>query len=249
MIYGYCRVSTKKQSVGRQIANITKAYPDAEIVQEIYTGTTLNRPILTRLLKKLKNGDVVVFDEVSRMSRERDKGYELYMELFEKGIELVFLKEPYINTQKYRDAIKQQLSISTSEQKDGEYKGKASANLLGNLENALNQFMRELVEDNISLALDRAEKEREYLSQRTKEGLQKARVEGKTLGTKPKAKLNVKKAVAAKKVMKQMLEEFGGTLSDKECLQYLCGNPTTHISRNSYYKYKRELRRELYEFI
>ena len=166
MIYGYCRVSTQKQSVGRQIANITKAYPDAEIVQEIYTGTTLNRPVLSRLLKKLKKGDIVVFDEVSRMSRERDKGYELYMELFDKGIELVFLKEPHINTQKYRDAIKQQLSISTTKQKDGEYKGKASANLLENLESALNQFMRELVEDNISLALDRAEKEREYLSQK-----------------------------------------------------------------------------------
>ena len=60
--------------------------------------------------------------------------------------------------------------------------------------------MRELVEDNISLALDRAEKEREYLSQRTKEGLQKAKEEGKVLGTKPKAKLNVKKAAAAKAV-------------------------------------------------
>ena len=79
MIYGYCRVSTKKQSVGRQIDNITKTYPDAEIVQEIYTGTTLNRPVLNRLIKKFKKGDIVVFDEVSRMSRERDKGYELYM--------------------------------------------------------------------------------------------------------------------------------------------------------------------------
>lgn len=247
MIYGYCRVSTQKQSVGRQIANITKAYPDAEIVQEIYTGTTLNRPVLNRLLKKLKKGDIVVFDEVSRMSRERDKGYELYMELFDKGIELVFLKEPHINTQKYRDAIKQQLSISTTTQKDGEYKGKASANLFENLESALNQFMRELVEDNISLALDRAEKEREYLSQRTKEGLQKAKEEGKVLGTKPKAKLNVKKAAAAKAVMIQMLEEFGGTLSDKECLQYLCGNPDTRISRNSYYKYKKEIRSHYYD--
>ena len=86
MIYGYCRVSTQKQSVGRQIANITKAYPDAEIVQEIYTGTTLNRPVLNRLLKKLKKGDIVVFDEVSRMSRDADEGFQVYAELCSGGV-------------------------------------------------------------------------------------------------------------------------------------------------------------------
>ena len=78
--------------------------------------------------------------------------------------------------------------------------------------------------------------------------MQKAKDEGKVLGTKPKAKLNVKKAAAAKAVMIQMLEEFGGTLSDKECLQYLCGNPDTRISRNSYYKYKQEIRTNALEY-
>ena len=39
MIYGYCRISTSKQNIERQIRNILKSYPKAEIWQETYTGT------------------------------------------------------------------------------------------------------------------------------------------------------------------------------------------------------------------
>ena len=39
MIYGYCRISTGKQSIDRQIRNIKSAWSDAVIVEEIYTGT------------------------------------------------------------------------------------------------------------------------------------------------------------------------------------------------------------------
>lgn len=39
MIYGYCRISTGKQSIERQIRNIKTTYPEAIIVEEVYTGT------------------------------------------------------------------------------------------------------------------------------------------------------------------------------------------------------------------
>ena len=38
-VYGYCRISTSKQSMERQIRNIKLAYPDALILKETYTGT------------------------------------------------------------------------------------------------------------------------------------------------------------------------------------------------------------------
>uniref|UniRef100_UPI00405744B9 recombinase family protein n=1 Tax=Acetatifactor sp. TaxID=1872090 RepID=UPI00405744B9 len=38
-VYGYCRISTKKQNIDRQVRNIRAAFPDAIIVKEIYTGT------------------------------------------------------------------------------------------------------------------------------------------------------------------------------------------------------------------
>ena len=43
-IYGYCRISTAKQSIERQIRNIKAEYPTAHIVQEAYTGTSIFRP-------------------------------------------------------------------------------------------------------------------------------------------------------------------------------------------------------------
>lgn len=57
------------------------------------------------LLKVVKAGDTIVFDEVSRMGRTADEGFELYKELYEKGVELVFLKEPHINTEVYKKAM------------------------------------------------------------------------------------------------------------------------------------------------
>ena len=72
-IYGYCRISTAKQSIDRQIRNIKAEYPTAHIVQEAYTGTSIFRPEWLKLYRILKSGDMVVFDSVSRMSRNADQ--------------------------------------------------------------------------------------------------------------------------------------------------------------------------------
>ena len=41
MIYGYTRISTKQQSIERQIRNIKDLYPNAVIIEEVYTGTKI----------------------------------------------------------------------------------------------------------------------------------------------------------------------------------------------------------------
>ena len=104
MIYGYVRVSTRTQSIDRQIRNIRKEYPSAIIVQESYTGTTMNRPAWSKLYNKLKPGDIVVFDSVSRMARNSDEGYKTYEDLYNNNVDLIFLKEPQINTITYKKA-------------------------------------------------------------------------------------------------------------------------------------------------
>lgn len=97
MVYGYCRISTARQNLERQIKNIQRLYPSAIIVQEIYTGTKQNRPEWERLYKKLESNDVVIFDSVSRFSRNASEGFELYKKLFNDNVKLVFIKEPHIN--------------------------------------------------------------------------------------------------------------------------------------------------------
>ena len=107
MIVGYARVSTPSQKLERQIiANLKNAYPDIVIISEKYTGKTENRPKWQQLLKQYRAGMVkkLVFDEVSRFSRNAEETIKEYKELYSLGIELEFLKEPHINSSVYRQA-------------------------------------------------------------------------------------------------------------------------------------------------
>ena len=86
MIYGYTRISTQKQNILRQVRNILAIYPDARILQEIYTGTKFQgRKELDKLLKKLKASDTVVFDSVSRMSRDAEEGFHILISLSKRN--------------------------------------------------------------------------------------------------------------------------------------------------------------------
>ena len=38
-VYGYCRISTNKQSIERQVRNIRQVHSEAIILKEVYTGT------------------------------------------------------------------------------------------------------------------------------------------------------------------------------------------------------------------
>ena len=175
-------------------------------------------------MKRLKSGDTVVFDSVSRMSRDAEDGFALYQELYGKGVNLVFLKEPHINTATY-DKVKQN-SIPTM--------GKKFDKVI----EALNDYIADLAKEQIELAFAQAQKEVDDLHERTKEGIQTARLDGKQIGQKQGAKLNVKKAAPAKAAILQHSKDFGGTLDDKDCMK-LAG-----VSRNTYFKYKRELKEE-----
>ena len=112
MIYGYCRVSTKHQRITRQVTNITELYPNATLIKEFYTGTTQNRPLWDKLMKQIRTGDTIVFDSVSRMSRNAEEGFKDYKLLYESGISLVFINEPLINTSIFDSTKNNLLEIS-----------------------------------------------------------------------------------------------------------------------------------------
>ena len=112
MIYAYCRVSTPHQRLERQITNITELYPKAIIFREFYTGTTQNRPNWERLMAQIKKEDTIVFDSVSRMSRNADEGFKDYKMLYESGVNLIFLNEPLINTSVFDSTKNNLLNIN-----------------------------------------------------------------------------------------------------------------------------------------
>lgn len=223
--YGYCRISTKQQSIDRQIRNIKAVYPDAIIITESFTGTTLNRPEWKKLYNKLKKGDIVVYDSVSRMSRDADEGVDLYMELFNKGIELEFLKESHINTEIYKTTVAQTIGTTGNDIADIYIE-------------ATNKVIRLLAEKQIRLAFEQAEKEVEDLHQRTREGIETARLNGKQIGQKQGAKLTTKKSVEAKKLIRKHNKTFGGSLNNEETWTLI------GISKMTFYKYLREMKEE-----
>ena len=113
--YGYARVSTKNQRLDRQIRNIEDYCKDRKIekiYKEKYTGTKMGRPQFQKLLAAVSSGDTIIFDSVSRMSRSADEGYTLYMKLLQEGIDLIFIKEPHINTSYYKQIQRTEKEIA-----------------------------------------------------------------------------------------------------------------------------------------
>ena len=225
-IYGYCRISKKSQNIDRQVRNIKKEFPNATIIKEEYTGTKINRPQWNKLYKKvLKDGtDTIIFDSVSRMSRNADEGFHIYEKLYNNGVTLIFLKEPHINTDTYKKALTNSFAMTGT---------KVDYILEG-----INKYLMALTKEQIKLAFYQAEKEVKDLKQRTTEGIETAKLNGKQIGLKKGSKLITKKSLYAKEMIKKYSNNFDGTLNDKECIRLI------GISRNSYYKYKKEIIKE-----
>ena len=227
--FGYCRVSTAKQNIERQERNILAAYPSAKIYKEKYTGTKfVGRSEFNKILKQVQPGDTIVFDSVSRMSRNSAEGIELYMDLYKKGIELVFLKEPHINTATYKQAINNTVDLVGNDIADIYIK-------------ATNEVLKLLAVRQIELAFGQSEKEVLDLHQRTSEGIETARRQGKQIGRKKGDILNVKKAAAAKKIILENSKSSGGNLDDERCRM------AAGICRKTFYKYKAALKEEMSE--
>ena len=222
MTYGYCRISTKKQSIERQIRNIKSIFVDAIIIKEEYTGTSTNRPEWNKLNRNLESNDTVIFDSVSRMSRNADEGITLYMQMYDKGINLVFLKEPHINTDTYKSALSNAVQLTGDDVDDI---------LIG-----VNSYLKKLASKQIRIAFEQAEKEVADLHQRTREGIEMARLNGKQIGMAKGTTYETKKSKNAKPLIIKYSRDFDGTLTDKECMKLI------GVANNSFYKYKRQIK-------
>ena len=247
-VYGYCRISTQKQNIERQVRNIIKFFPDAMIIQETFTGSKFQgRKELDKLVKSVKSGDTIIFDSVSRMSRNADDGFKLYQELYNNGVELIFLKEPHINTSTYRKTL-QEKKISLNLNSGDE----ATNALIKSILDALNDYVLTLAHRQIQLAFEQSQKEVEDLHQRTREGIETARRNGKQIGQKFGSKLNIKKKFPVQQLILKYSRDFRDINSDREVIAIInmTADPNEksrklHVSPNTYYKYKSELKSRL----
>lgn len=231
-IFGYCRVSTKRQSLSRQEENILSEYPNADIRKEQYTGTKIEgRDEFNKLLSELKEGDTVVFDSVSRMSRNKEEGVELYEKLYNKGIKLIFLKENYINTSILDKAVETSNGIDVA---DG-------TNVMKTVNTFMKDILLSMVKDQVAMAFEQSEKEVKDLQKRTAEGIREARRKAKdegrefNIGAKKGVKRETQKGREIKETILKYSRDFNGQMLDKEIMEW------KGWARNTYYNHKREL--------
>ena len=222
MIYGYCRISRAKQSIERQIRNIKAVFPDAVIIQEVFTRTRLDRKEWPKLYKTVKAGDTIVFDSVSRMSGNADEGFNAYEELYNSGINLVFLKEPHINTSVYRNALKTAVPLT----------GTSVDCIL----NGINEYLQILAKQQIEIAFDQAQKEVDDLHNRVAEGMRISKAGKKISESRKGKKYPRAKTKEIENAILTLSKDFNGTLNDKQVAK-LAG---TSIA--TYYRVKKELR-------
>lgn len=236
--YGYCRISTPKQNIERQVRNILASFPNADIRKEVYTGTKYQgRAELQKILHKVQAGDTIVFDSVSRMSRNAKEGFDIYKELYHRGVKLVFIKERHIDTDAYENAM-QGIVKTTIDSGDT-----ATDELVNSIMSAINKFMMNKVEQDIYAAFEQAQLENDIRKQNTKEGIQTAKLSGKAVGgTANKGKIySTKKGENAKAIIRKHSKSFGGTLNNEE-LKQMC-----NVSEPTLLKYKKEIRTEMIE--
>lgn len=219
--YGYARISRPTQNIERQLRNIREYAPNAIIFAEAYTGTKQSRPEWNKLSAKVKAGDTIIFDSVSRMSRNAEEGVAEYADLYSRGVNLVFLKERHIDTETYKNAVAKQFDLT--------------GDILDCILRGINEYTVELAKRQVFLAFEQAQKEVDDLHQRTAEGLATAKANGHRVGTQKGDTLTTKKSVSAKAAILKYSKAFGGSLNDTECLKQV------GIARNSFYKYKAEL--------
>ena len=157
----------------------------------------------------------IIFNSVSRMSRNAEDGFQLYGELYNLGIGLVFLKEPHINTDTYKKAMQNQVAL-TGSMEDSILKG-------------INEYLMLLAKEQIKIAFDQAQKEVQDLHQRTSEGLKTAKLNGKQIGRIKGNKYTTKKELAAKEIILKNSKDFNGTNTDSEVIKIA---QITRLKRN-----------------
>ena len=165
------------------------------------------------------------------MSRNADEGFKDYKQLFELGVELIFLNEPLINT-KVLESSKSNLlkiTVQTGNKAIDDY-------FVGNIQ-LINNLLLSLAEAQIKTAFDQSEKEVNDLHTRISEGMRESKRNGTKIGLTKGTKLTTKKELKCKEIILKHSKDFNGTLEDPD-VNTLCG-----CSKNSYYKYKRELKK------
>ena len=105
--YGYARVSTKEQKEDRQLLALWEMkVPRKNIYTDRQSGNDFNRPMYRRLLKRLKEDDLLYIQSIDRLGRNYEEILEQWRVLTrEKKVDIVVLDMPLLDTRRGKDLM------------------------------------------------------------------------------------------------------------------------------------------------
>lgn len=106
-IYGYIRVSSRDQNEDRQLIAMQELeIPERNIFCDKQSGKDFNRPQYKKLCRKLKKDDLLYVKSIDRLGRNYEEIQNQWRELTkEKGIDIVVLDMPLLDTRRGKDLV------------------------------------------------------------------------------------------------------------------------------------------------
>ncbi len=107
MIYGYVRVSTREQNEDRQMLALNeKEVPEQNIYIDKQSGKDFKRPMYNRMLKKLREDDLIYVKSIDRLGRNYEEILEQWRILTkEKKVDIVVLDMELLDTRRGKDLM------------------------------------------------------------------------------------------------------------------------------------------------
>ena len=221
--FAYCSSGCTRPQFEKQISNINQKYPNAIIIKELYSQTLTDRTELKKLIAQLEQDDTLIVNSMDRLSRDPEELLSYYKELTARGVKLIFINQPFMNTDIYTTSYHQmaaQLSESDSQiYADGLYG---------------------LLKAQIAVILDKSWEDLQEHRSQMKVSYDLARQEEKKNGHLTGKRYESRKSFMIKELIRQYHQQFDGTMNDIQTMEQIRNEMGT-ISRNTYYKYKKEL--------
>lgn len=106
-VYGYIRVSSRDQNEDRQLIALKEVgVAERNIYLDKQSGKDFNRPQYKKLLRKLKKDDLLYIKSIDRLGRNYEEILEQWRVLTkEKGIDIVVLDMPLLDTRRGKDLM------------------------------------------------------------------------------------------------------------------------------------------------
>lgn len=225
--FGYCSSGCTRPQFEKQITNISKKYPNAIIIKEVYSPTDTDRTELTKLLAQLEKNDTLIVNSMDRLDRDPQKLLTYYIDMSARGVKLIFINQPYMNTELYQTAYREMVSKAPL-----------------NDDTAISEALSHLLGAQVKSILEKSWEDLQQHRGQMRENYKQARLQEKQDGQPVTKKYESRKSFMVKELIRRYNQNYDGSMNDVATMEQIRNEMGT-ISRNTYYKYKKELANEM----